>query len=80
MSHCGSTPESHECECFSAPPLIAARKRTHRIDREKMAKVTWLKPKTVAEIAFNEMTGSGHLRHAKFLRLRESVDLRKRRR
>jgi bifunctional non-homologous end joining protein LigD len=47
------------------------------MDREKMQKVTWMKPKVLAEIAFNEITSSGHLRHSKFLRLRESDDVRR---
>jgi ATP-dependent DNA ligase len=46
------------------------------MDREKMKKVRWVKPKQVVEIAFNEMTSGGHLRHAKFLRLREKHDVR----
>lgn len=48
----------------------------HRMDRQKMKEVRWLKPNVVAEIAFNERTESGHLRHSKFLRLREPVDRR----
>lgn len=31
----------------------------------------------VAEIAFNERTPNGHSRHSKFLRLRDSADLRR---
>ena len=47
-------------------------------DREKMARVRWMQPRIVAEIAFNERTPSGHLRHAKFLRVRERTNLRSR--
>jgi ATP-dependent DNA ligase len=46
------------------------------MDREKMKTVRWLKPKIVCEIVFNERTSQGHLRHSKFLRLRDVVDLR----
>jgi ATP-dependent DNA ligase len=41
-----------------------------------MKTVRWVKPKVICETAFNEWTPSG-LRHAKFLRLREPGDLRK---
>ena len=56
---------------------LPEKKGAHRMDREKMKKVRWVKPKQVVEIAFNEMTSGGHLRHAKFLRLRDRIDLRK---
>jgi bifunctional non-homologous end joining protein LigD len=57
---------------------LPEKKRPHAMDREKMRTVKWVKPKVIAEIAFNEWTPSGHLRHSKFLRLREPRDLRKR--
>jgi len=40
------------------------------MDKEKMQQMHWLKPKVVAEIAFNERTARGHLKHSKFVRLR----------
>ena len=46
------------------------------MDREKMATVRWLRPRLLAEVAFNERTQAGHLRHSKFLRLRDHVDVR----
>ena len=49
---------------------LPEKKGTHAMDREKMEQVHWLKPKVVAEIAFNERTAKGHLRHSKFVRLR----------
>jgi ATP-dependent DNA ligase len=55
---------------------LPEKKGAHRMDREKMASVRWLRPRIVAEIAFNERTQAGHLRHSKFLRLRERADLR----
>lgn len=42
----------------------------HAMDKEKMREVHWLKPKVIAEIAFNERTTRGHLRHSRFVRLR----------
>jgi bifunctional non-homologous end joining protein LigD len=41
------------------------------MDTEKMATVTWIRPKVVVEIAMNKWTPGGHLRHAKFKRLRD---------
>ena len=55
---------------------LPEKKGLHRMDREKMATVRWLRPRIVAEIAFNERTQAGHLRHSKFLRLRERANLR----
>jgi DNA ligase D-like protein (predicted ligase) len=56
---------------------LPEKKAKHAMDREKMKEVHWIKPKLIAEIAFNEITRNGHLRHSKFLRLRDSFDLRK---
>jgi len=63
----------------SACPFSNLPEKTgpRRTDREKMAGVRWVRPVMLAEIAFNEMTSSGHLRHAKFLRLREEGDVRR---
>ena len=55
---------------------LPEKKGAHRMDREKMATVRWMQPQIVAEIAFNGRTQTGHLRHSKFLRLRDSTDLR----
>jgi DNA ligase D-like protein (predicted ligase) len=43
---------------------------------EKMKECVWLKPEAVAEIAFLEWTGADHLRHTKFVRLRDDKDPR----
>lgn len=64
--------ESEKCPFVNLPE----KKGLHRMDREKMKAVRWVRPQTVAEIAFNERTHSGHLRHSKFLRLRERADVR----
>jgi ATP-dependent DNA ligase len=56
---------------------LPEKKGTYKMDWEKMKKVRWVQPRIVAEIAFNEQTESGHLRHSKFLRLREPADLRR---
>jgi len=37
---------------------------------EEMAKIVWIEPEVVAEIAFTEWTLDNHLRHASFVGLR----------
>jgi ATP-dependent DNA ligase len=37
----------------------------------------WIRPETVAETEFLEWTGPDHLRHTKFVRLRDEKDPRK---
>jgi ATP-dependent DNA ligase len=54
---------------------LPEKKGTYKMDREKMKKVRWVQPRMIAEIAFNERTQSGHLRHSKFLRLRDPAEL-----
>jgi bifunctional non-homologous end joining protein LigD len=56
---------------------LPEKKGVYKMDREKMKKVRWVQPRVIAEVAFNERTQAGHLRHSKFLRLRERADLRK---
>ena len=41
---------------------------------EKMRECVWLKPHAIAEVQFLEWTGADHLRHTKFLRLRDDKD------
>ncbi|HEY2711836.1 MAG TPA: hypothetical protein VGI60_04920 [Chthoniobacterales bacterium] len=62
--------EINQCPFVNLPEKRGA----HRMDRAKMATVRWLKSKLVWEVAFNERTSQGHLRHSKFLRLRDSAD------
>jgi DNA ligase D-like protein (predicted ligase) len=64
--------EIQKCPFVNLPE----KKGAHRMDWEKMATVRWMRPHIVAEIAFNERTNAGHLRHSKFLRLREGANLR----
>ncbi len=49
---------------------LPEKKRLHAMDEEKMKEVHWVKPRVVVELAFNERTRNGHLRHSRFLRLR----------
>jgi DNA ligase D-like protein (predicted ligase) len=55
---------------------LPEKKGIYKMDRKKMKKVRWVQPRVIAEIAFNERTQAGHLRHSKFLRLRERADVR----
>jgi len=41
------------------------------LNKEEMKNCVWLKPKLVAQIEFTEWTPDGHLRHSKFVGLRE---------
>jgi DNA ligase D-like protein (predicted ligase) len=66
--------EMNKCPFVNLPE----EKGRYRMDREKMATVRWLQPRIVAEIAFNERTPGEHLRHSKFLRLRDPADVRTR--
>jgi DNA ligase D-like protein (predicted ligase) len=55
---------------------LPEKRTAHRMDAEKMAKVTWLRPKLVAELAFNEWTPDLHLRHSEFVRIRDDRTIR----
>src|SRR5215471_6094835 len=48
------------------------RKRTQwALTREEMKNCVWVKPELVAQIEFGEWTPDGHLRHSKFVGLRD---------
>ncbi len=44
---------------------------------EKMKECVWVQPQVVAEVEFLEWTGANHLRHTKFVGLRDDKDPRK---
>ena len=51
---------------------LPEKKRTMwALTKEEMKNCRWLKPKLVAQIEFAEWTPDGHLRHSKFVGLRE---------
>jgi len=51
------------------------KKRTQRaLTKEEMKDGVWLEPELVAQIEFTEWTPDGHLRHSKFVGLREDKD------
>jgi ATP-dependent DNA ligase len=46
------------------------------LTQEEMKNCRWLKPKLVAQIEFAEWTPDNHLRHSKFIGLREDKEAR----
>jgi len=56
---------------------LPERKRTQwALTREEMKNCVWVKPELVAQIEFGEWTPDGHLRHSKFVGLRDDKDRR----
>jgi DNA ligase D-like protein (predicted ligase) len=56
---------------------LPERKRTQwALTKEEMKNCVWLKPALVAQIEFIEWTPDGHLRHSKFVGLREDKETR----
>lgn len=64
-----------ECPFVNLPETQKARWREPLI-AEKMKKCIWIRPETVAQIEFLEWTDADHLRHSKFVGLREDRDPR----
>jgi ATP-dependent DNA ligase len=51
---------------------LREKKRTQRaLTKKEMKNCVWLRPELVAQIEFTEWTPDGHLRHSKFVGLRE---------
>jgi DNA ligase D-like protein (predicted ligase) len=61
---------STKCPFVNLPQMEPGR-WGEGLTAEKMKQCVWLKPEAVAEIAFLEWTGEDHLRHTKFIRLRD---------
>jgi bifunctional non-homologous end joining protein LigD len=54
---------------------LPEKKRTQwALTKEEMKNCVWLNPELVAQIEFTEWTPDGHLRHSKFVGLREDKD------
>jgi DNA ligase D-like protein (predicted ligase) len=65
--------ESNSCPFANLPE----RKRTQwALTKEEMKNCVWLKPELVAQVEFTEWTPDGHLRHSKFVGLREDKEAR----
>jgi DNA ligase D-like protein (predicted ligase) len=68
--------QSAQCPFVNLPEKEAGR-WGEGFTAEKMTKAVWIKPEAVALIEFLEWTGGDHLRHTKFIRLRDDKDPRK---
>ena len=56
---------------FANLPEPASARRGEAITAEVMPKLKWLRPKLVAQIEFTEWTKGNHLRHSRFVALRD---------
>lgn len=68
--------QSAKCPFVNLPQKDAGR-WGQGLTAEKMKNCIWLKPKIVVRIDFLEWTGADHLRHTKFVALRDDKDPRK---
>jgi DNA ligase D-like protein (predicted ligase) len=67
--------ETTKCPFVNLPEKDAGR-WGEGLTAEKMKECVWVKPRIVAEIEFLEWTGADHLRHTKFVGLRDDKDPR----
>jgi len=65
-------------EIVSCPFANLPEKKStqYSLTREEMKNCIWLKPQLVAQVEFTEWTPDGHLRHSKFVGLRDDKDPR----
>ena len=64
-----------QIECpFANLPELAAGRWGQGLTSEKMTDCVWQRPEVVARIDFLEWTGADHLRHTKFIGLRDDKD------
>jgi len=68
--------ETKKCPFVNLPEKEAGR-WGQGLTKEKMKECVWLEPEIVARVAFLEWTGADHLRHTKFMALRDDKDPRK---
>ena len=64
----------------SSCPFVNLPEKTRTqwaLTNEEMKNWVWLKPALVAQIEFTEWTPDGHLRHSKFVGLRDDKDAKK---
>ncbi len=67
--------ETNECPFANLPEAKSGR-WGQGLTKEKMADCRWLKPVLVGQFEFVEWTGDNHLRHTKFVALREDKPAR----
>jgi DNA ligase D-like protein (predicted ligase) len=65
--------ETSKCPFVNLPEKDAGR-WGQGLTAEKMKECVWVKPRILAEIDFLEWTGADHLRHTKFVGLRDDKD------
>jgi bifunctional non-homologous end joining protein LigD len=68
--------ETGKCPFVNLPEKDAGR-WGQGLTAEKMKDCVWVKPSLVAEVEFLEWTDANHLRHTKFVGLRDDKDPRK---
>jgi len=56
---------------FANLPEPASARRGEAVTAEVMKKIQWLRPKLVAQIEYTEWTAGNHLRHSRFVALRD---------
>jgi ATP dependent DNA ligase C terminal region len=59
---------------FANLPELAAGRWSQGLTAERMKECVWLRPEVVAQVQFLEWTGADHLRHTKFVALRDDKD------
>ena len=59
---------------FANLPELSAGRWGQGLTAEKMKECIWVRPDLVARIQFLEWTGADHLRHTKFVALRDDKD------
>ena len=69
--------EIKSCPFSNLPQNTKSRWGGEGFTAEKMKKAVWLKPETVVQVEFLEWNGGDHLRHAKYIGIREDKDPRK---
>jgi ATP-dependent DNA ligase len=65
--------ETAKCP-FANLPELATGRWGQGLTAEKMKECVWVRPEAVAQIQFLEWTGADHLRHTKFVGLRDDKD------
>ena len=67
--------ETGRCPFANLPEKKGSR-RGEALTAEAMRRCRWLKPELIAQVEFTDWTEANHLRHAKFIGLREDKDPR----
>jgi bifunctional non-homologous end joining protein LigD len=65
--------ETKVCPFNNLPEAKTAR-RGEALTAEAMKNYRWVKPKLVAEVEFTDWTAADHLRHSRFVGLRNDKD------